>query len=269
MSGAYLSYPLDALLAIVALESSRHQAIVVGEDLGTVPVDFRTRVAAQGVLGTDVLWFARSEPLPEQQAQPADFLDPRQWRTEAVATTSTHDLPTAVGWWIGRDIAWRVRLSRTTFDARAARRARRTERTALWEAMVAAGVVNEGGEASAPPARSDSAEASVGEAGEAPPRSAGRPPTATPLDAIVSFVALAPAALVLLPISDAIGAREADNLPGTTTEHPNWRRRLPAPVSTLLGEPEVASRVARFARTRAAGARRNGPHRPAQRSTGS
>lgn len=265
-SGAYLRYPLDALLAIVALESSRHRAIVVGEDLGTVPVDFRARVATQGVLGTDVLWFARGEPPQATPGQSAQFLDPIQWRADAVATTSTHDLPTAVGWWTGRDIAWRVRLSRTSFDARAARRARRGDRTALWDAMVAAGVVNEGGQAAAPSVHADSVEGPADGAAEALPRAAGRPPGVTPLDAIVSFVALAPAALALLPISDAIGAREADNLPGTTTEHPNWRRRLPAPVSTLLGEADVASRVARFARMRGVSARRATARRPAHRT---
>ncbi|AKC70781.2 4-alpha-glucanotransferase [Pandoraea oxalativorans] len=247
-SGAYLRYPLDALLAIVALESSRHRALMVGEDLGTVPSDFRARVATQGVLGTDVLWFARSAPSPTQSKKTPAFLDPSQWRADAVATTSTHDLPTVVGWWTGRDIAWRARLASMSMDARLARRHRREDRTALWRAMSAAGVVNDSGRAAAPAA---SAEMTSDVA--SPP---GRAPTTTPLDAIVSFVAQSPSPLVLLPIADAIGAKEADNLPGTTTEHPNWRRRLGAPVDVLLGTPDVASRIARFARVRAAAGRK-------------
>ncbi|QDX21780.1 4-alpha-glucanotransferase [Pandoraea pnomenusa] len=247
-AGAYLRYPLDALLAIVALESSRHRALMIGEDLGTVPGDFRARVATQGVLGTDVLWFARSAPSPTQSNKTPPFVDPSQWRADAVATTSTHDLPTAVGWWTGRDIAWRARLAPMSMDARLARRQRREDRTALWRAMSAAGVVNESAHATAPGASAvaeeTSAEATINAA-----RTPARAPTATPLDAIVSFVAQSPSPLVLLPIADAIGAKEADNLPGTTTEHPNWRRRLSAPVEVLLGTPDVASRIARFARS--------------------
>ncbi|MCI3208078.1 4-alpha-glucanotransferase [Pandoraea capi] len=250
-AGAYLRYPLDALLAIVALESSRHRALMVGEDLGTVPGDFRARVATQGVLGTDVLWFARSAPSPTQLKKTPAFLAPSQWRTDAVATTSTHDLPTSVGWWTGRDIAWRARLAPTSMDARLARRQRREDRTALWRAMSAAGVVNESGHAAAPAASAVAGEASAQTKNDVA-RAPGRAPTTTPLDAIVSFVAQSPSPLVLLPIADVIGVKEADNLPGTTTEHPNWRRRLSAPVEVLLGTPDVASRIARFARVRAA-----------------
>ncbi|AKM32290.1 4-alpha-glucanotransferase [Pandoraea faecigallinarum] len=253
-AGAYLRYPLDELLAIVALESSRHRAIVIGEDLGTVPADFRARVATQGVLGTDVLWFARDDVPPGPKKTPRAFLDPSQWRVDAVATTSTHDLPTAVGWWTGRDIAWRVRLAPSSIDARIARRVRREDRTALWQAMSAAGVVNESGHAAAPQPPGPASDARMAERLPSP---AGRAPSTAPLDAIVDFVALAPSALVLLPIADAIGAQEADNLPGTTTEHPNWRRRLRAPADALLREPDVASRLTRFARTRSASARRS------------
>ena len=57
--GAYLSYPLDDLLRLIALESHRHRAIVIGEDLGTVEPEFRERMADAGIAGMDVLWFQR------------------------------------------------------------------------------------------------------------------------------------------------------------------------------------------------------------------
>ena len=59
--GAYLTYPLDDLLRLVALESHRHRAIVIGEDLGTVPPEFRARMAETGISGMDVLWFQRDK----------------------------------------------------------------------------------------------------------------------------------------------------------------------------------------------------------------
>ncbi|MGZ6176366.1 MAG: 4-alpha-glucanotransferase, partial [Candidatus Binataceae bacterium] len=61
VEGAYLSYPIDDLLHLIALESHRHRAIVIGEDLGTVPGDFRGRMTQAGIAGMDVLWFTRDE----------------------------------------------------------------------------------------------------------------------------------------------------------------------------------------------------------------
>jgi 4-alpha-glucanotransferase len=92
--GAYLSYPLDDLLRLLALESHRHRAIVIGEDLGTVPPDFRRRCKKAGMAGMDVLWFERDG---------ARFLAPGEWRDDAVAMTTTHDLPTVAGWWKAND----------------------------------------------------------------------------------------------------------------------------------------------------------------------
>ncbi|WLE62222.1 4-alpha-glucanotransferase [Burkholderia plantarii] len=97
--GAYLRYPLDDLLRLVALESSRHRAIAIGEDLGTVPDGLRERLAARGIAGMRVLWF-------ERDADGA-FRRPERWDRDAVAMPSTHDLPTLAGWWRGVDLAWR------------------------------------------------------------------------------------------------------------------------------------------------------------------
>jgi 4-alpha-glucanotransferase len=111
--GAYLSYPLDDLLRLLALESHRHRAIVIGEDLGTVPPEFRRRCRKAGIAGMDVLWFQRDG---------ASFLPPQKWRDDAVAMTTTHDLPTVAGWW-GQSA-----------DA---------DRSALWSAFTSAGVARE------------------------------------------------------------------------------------------------------------------------------
>ena len=88
--GAYVRYPADDLLAIVALESHRAQALVVGEDLGTVEAGVRERLAAHDVLSSRVMWF--------EEAPPARF--PRQ----AMAAVTTHDLPTIAGLWTGLDV---------------------------------------------------------------------------------------------------------------------------------------------------------------------
>jgi len=105
--GAYLAYPVDDLLRLLALESHRHRAIVIGEDLGTVPPEFRRRCKRAGIAGMDVLWFQRDGER---------FLPPAKWRDDAAAMTTTHDLPTVAGWWRGKD-AGRAPLWRAFVDA--------------------------------------------------------------------------------------------------------------------------------------------------------
>jgi 4-alpha-glucanotransferase len=87
--GAYVRYPARDLLDIVALESVRHQAVVVGEDLGTVEPGVRDELAARDVLSYRLLWFE-------------DDL-PARWPSCAMAAVSTHDLPTVRGLWEGSD----------------------------------------------------------------------------------------------------------------------------------------------------------------------
>ncbi|HKT99496.1 MAG TPA: 4-alpha-glucanotransferase, partial [Paraburkholderia sp.] len=102
--GAYLRYPFDDLVRLIALESWRHRAIVIGEDLGTVPPGLRERLAAHGLYGIRVLWFERKG---------GAFLAPARYNPNCVATTTTHDLPTVAGWWSGADIDWRHRVGQT------------------------------------------------------------------------------------------------------------------------------------------------------------
>jgi 4-alpha-glucanotransferase len=213
--GAYLAYPLDDVLRLAALESFRHRAIVIGEDLGTVPTGFRERLAQTGIDGMRVLWFEQED---------GHFRRPGDWDQSAVAMTTTHDLPTVVGWWRGADIETRAALGILGESAESARRARRKERTALWRAFRAAKVAS----------------------GRQPPPQA--PEQA--LDAALGFVARPPAPLTLVPLEDALALSDQPNMPGTLDEHPNWRRRTPGPVDTILDEPAVATRLAIVERQR-------------------
>ena len=128
--GAYLAYPRDDLLNLIALESHRHGAVVIGEDLGTVPEGFREASTAAGMAGMRVLWFERN---PD-----GGFSAPRKWGRDAVAMTTTHDLPTIAGWWRGRDIDWRARIHPEGDDT-GARAERDADRSRLWQAMVRSG----------------------------------------------------------------------------------------------------------------------------------
>jgi 4-alpha-glucanotransferase len=88
--GTFVTYPFEDLLNLIVLESNRHEAIVIGEDPGTVPEGFREQLADRGILGMSILWFERC-------GDNGGFTLPGEWRTGSVAMTTTHDLPTA-GW---------------------------------------------------------------------------------------------------------------------------------------------------------------------------
>jgi 4-alpha-glucanotransferase len=225
--GAYLRYPLDDLLRLIALESWRHRAIVVGEDLGTVPAGFRERLAAAGLVGIRVLWFERRKAATP--SDPAPFKLPEQWDANVAATTTTHDLPTVAGWWRGLDIDERARIGQSTAEsAIAAHRERAADRVALWSAFQQAGL--------------------------APRDAVPSAPSCAPLDEALAFVARTPAALVTIPLEDLTGTAEQPNLPGTTTEHPNWRRRVAASVDALFADQAFVKRLAALAAARASAA---------------
>jgi 4-alpha-glucanotransferase len=216
--GVYVRYPLEDLLRLIALESWEHRAIVIGEDLGTLPDGFRDRLDAAEILGMRVLWFERDHE--------GAFTDPARWSRRAVAMTTTHDLPTVAGWWQGRDIAWRRRLGRfpdaAAADAEEAGRAR--DRQALWQAMCRAGAA----------------------AGEPP----GAEAAERVVDAAIRHVGAAASALALLPVEDACALGEQPNLPGTVDGHPNWRRRLPEDTEALFNRADARRRLADFAASR-------------------
>jgi 4-alpha-glucanotransferase len=88
--GAYVRYPADDLLAIVALESHRAAAVIVGEDLGTVEETARAALADHDILSYRLLWFEQG--------------DPAMWPSKSMAAVTTHDLPTVAGLWDGTDL---------------------------------------------------------------------------------------------------------------------------------------------------------------------
>jgi 4-alpha-glucanotransferase len=94
--GAYVNYAAKDLLRILALESHRAGAVIVGEDLGTVEESMRKQLARHRILSYRLLWF---EKMP-----------PRQFPELALAAVTNHDLPTVTGLWTGSDLRLQRRL---------------------------------------------------------------------------------------------------------------------------------------------------------------
>jgi glycogen operon protein len=205
IDGAYVTYPLDDLLAQVALQSQRARCLVVGEDLGTVPEGMSAALAASDILSYSVLWFERRD----DRIRP-----PPEWRPLAAACVSTHDLPTLAGWWTSADIDEKRALG--LIDGAAADNAR-SERTAEKSALLVQ-LQDEG--------LLEDVDIDI-----------RRPMPEAVARAVHAFVAATPALLTLVQADDLAGEIEAVNLPGTDRERPNWRRRLDIDVETLCRTP--------------------------------
>lgn len=201
--GAYVTYPTDAILAALRIESHRAQCMVIGEDLGTSPPHFSETLSSSGILGYRVLYFER---MPN-----GDFRPPQSYDHEAMAVINTHDLAPLRGWWAGRDIEERLEfgaIDRT--GAETARQERDVDRHRLMRLLRSQGLT----------ARSDL-------------------PKEVPVLAVARLLARCPSEMIGLQLDDIIGSARQQNIPGVTEGAPNWRNRLPATIDdlTLPGGP--------------------------------
>ena len=198
--GAYVHYPFDDLLGILALESHRNRCLVIGEDLGTVPDEVRRAFAEFGVLSYRVLLFERTGS--------GDFKPPAEYPPRALVTATTHDLPTLAGWWEGRDVELRHELA--LLPAEEARRALVVERAQDLARLLLA----------------------LEREQLLPPGVTVNPvsvPKMTPefMRAVHAYLARSPAQVLAVPLEDVLGARDQVNLPAAPGErYPNWRRKL-------------------------------------------
>jgi 4-alpha-glucanotransferase len=194
--GAYVRYPARELLDLVALESQRAGAYVIGEDLGTVEPAMRRELARRGILSSRVFWF-------ESRA-------PERYPELALASLTTHDLPTLAGVWRAADSEILGGLGQEAFVENERRQRRRLAR--------AAGV-------------SQKAAIEAAAAG------------------IYSALARAPSRLLAVTLDDVLGVAERPNYPGTDgRQWPVWSLALPQPLESV--EPQLAKMAAPLAAVR-------------------
>jgi 4-alpha-glucanotransferase len=182
--GVYVRYPALDLLDIVALESHRARAYVIGEDLGTVQEDVRRELAFRRILSYRVMWFEKgpTASYPEQ----------------AVATVTTHDLPTIAGLWSGSDLHLQEQAGLSpNVEGTRALRADLERRTGVG---------------------------------------AGAPIDDVIL-ATYAALAGAPSVLLAATLDDALAAQSRPNMPGTTVEYPCWRIPLPQTLEQIEQDP--------------------------------
>jgi len=184
--GAYVSYRAEELHALVALEANRAGAVVVGEDLGTVPEEVRPRMARDGILRTWVFQFESTaeQPLPSPPAQ-------------SLVSLGTHDLPRFGAYLWGDDIAEREASGLLSEVEAAAESRKRDEwRQSLFEALGLSSIATD-----------------------------AETLTAAALEGCLLGLAHGPADILLVDLQELWDERGQDNVPGSGPSGPNWRRR--------------------------------------------
>ena len=209
-AGTYVRDRYEDLIRILALESVRNRAIIVGEDLGTVPDHVRETLARFGILSYRLFYF-------EQNAD-RQFKPPDEYPKLALVSATTHDLPTLAGFWQNRDILAR-REAGVLPDDGAVQRAiaqRLEDKQKILDLLHRLRLVPDDGTRNA---------ADVPEL------------TGELHHAIVGFLMSTPCMLMLLNQEDLFKDTEQQNLPGTTAEYPNWKRKMKYALEELCSSP--------------------------------
>jgi 4-alpha-glucanotransferase len=211
--GAYVRYPADDLLGIIALESVRHRALVVGEDLGTVPDYVRPALEKWGMLSSKVLYFEREWD--------GGFRGAQTYPALSLATANTHDMPTLAGFWAARDVTLRRQVGQLANDDEEARARdeRDRDRGHLLRLLEAERILPQGS------ALQSSAELRA---------------------AVHGFLWSTPAQLVGLSLDDLAGEVEPVNIPGVGPDRfASWTRKMRADLETITTSEDVNVAVPR------------------------
>jgi len=214
--GAYVRYPAEDLLGILALESQRHEAVIVGEDLGTVPPEVPEALAKWEILSSQVMYFERSEG--------GGFHSSDSYSPRALVTATNHDHPPLAGFWTGRDLDIRREIGligseRELEGAQADRQGAR--------AVLARRLLDEGFSFDLQDATAEELCA-----------------------AVYAFLARTPCPLLGISLDDLAGETEPVNLPGVTlSRYRSWSRRMQRTINDILADP-VVQRVLDDIRTR-------------------
>ena len=212
LEGTYVRDRYQDLLGILALESVRNQVVIVGEDLGTVPDEVRTALTRTGILGYRLLYF--------EQDRNGRMRKPDEYPRDTLVSATTHDLPTLAGFWIGRDIEARRSAGLLPDDAtfRQMLADRLREKQKMLDVLVELQLLPEWF-----------------------PRNVNAVPELSGElhNAVVGFLASTPSKLMVLNQEDLLKETEQQNLPGSTAEYPNWRRKMRCTVEELWRSSEV------------------------------
>ncbi len=207
--GTYIRYPSEDLLRIIALESVRNRAVIIGEDLGTIGDEVREALRSFGILSYRLFYFERDWSV-------SSLLPPEAYPEMALTAVTTHDLPTLYGYWMGRDIEVKESLDLYPDDESLERdvREREKDRRRILDAI-----------------------------GDCLPESLKRdiPNAMTPELSLCihRHLGRTPCRMVVVNLDDIIGVLNQQNMPGTIDTHPNWRQKYPVALEDVFRNPHA------------------------------
>ena len=220
--GGYVYYPVDDLLAILALESHRHQSLVIGEDLGTVPDEIRAKLADNGVYSYRVFFF--------EQAPDGGFFSPSHYPEQSMSTLTTHDMPTLAGYWHCDDLTLGKELGiypaediLSTLYA-----SRHHNKQSILDTLHGHHSIND---------------------------EVGRDVHNVKMSKALNFgmqlhMASGSSALLSLQLEDWLEMDKPVNIPGTFNEYPNWRRKLTRNLQDIFNDSSLNELAANLTEAR-------------------
>ena len=210
--GAYVTYDYEAMIAILTIEASRVNGLVVGEDLGTVPDYVRTVLAEHGLLGCTVEWFARVDDSPNA-GDP--YADPADYRKYALASVTTHDLPPTAGYLQFEHVKLREELNLLTGPVEEFQASATAERQAMLDRLVESELIT--------PEIAADVDDHIQEI----------------VEAMHKMLLRSPSVLLQAALVDGVGETRSQNQPGTSSEYCNWRVTLAGPDHKVVHTDEV------------------------------
>jgi len=215
--GAYVYYPLEHMLSILRLESHRNKCLVVGEDLGVVPDEFREKMVESAITGSKIFLF--------ETDYDGRFLDPKKQPRDALLMVTNHDVPTLAGWWAAHDIHSRNKynLFDSTHELASQLEQRHNQKSYLLEWLHELDLLPEEW------------------LSELDKLTNKRPLDLTLCKAIIRAIARTNCQFMLYQLEDLQLITEPVNIPGTFLEYPNWQRKQHRNTSAIFADTQISS----------------------------
>ncbi len=227
--GGYVYYPVEDLLGILALESQRHKSLVIGEDLGTVPPEIRTKLAENGVYSYRVFFF--------EQAEDGGFFSPSHYPEQSMATLTTHDMPTLTGYWHCDDLALGKELGLYPTDEilHSLYESRHDNKQEILDSLHGHNSI-----------------------AEWIPKQVDQLPMSKELNfGMQVHMASGSSALLSLQLEDWLQMDKPINIPGTFKEYPNWKRKLNRNLENIFSDPELTELAKQLTTARQQASKKN------------
>ena len=209
--GAYVYYPFFEMLGLLKLESVRNRCMVIGEDMGVVPPEFREALYSGNIFTNKLFYFEKN--------QDNSYKLPRAYETHSLAMLTNHDVPTLASWWIGSDLQLRqsLNLLEEGADYEKVVVQRDREKVQLLEWLEQLNLVQ----------RDQFVDL------------VSKPLTQALASAILHGVSQCASQLFVVQLEDLELLEEPVNVPGTSYQYPNWQRKLAVPLEMLFAEDRV------------------------------